>query len=90
MTEKTFENRLEQVENSEGINDYYDRINRYRKERREYVRKNLSVFKSQITKKVYPQKCLACYLSGINFCRFWELNFDCKSIDGIKDILERI
>jgi len=50
----------------------------YRKLAIQHEKRNIQAFKQQIVEGNYPEKCLECYQAGLNYCKFWNENFNCE------------
>jgi hypothetical protein len=59
----------------------YERIKQHQKHTFEYQKKCISLFKAEIQKGHFPQKCLACYIAGLNYCKYWKTGFNCEEYE---------
>jgi hypothetical protein len=34
----------------------------------------------------FPSKCWSCFKAGICYCRFWSLDFNCQTVDKLREM----
>jgi hypothetical protein len=53
----------------------------YRRRGLESNKQEIALFTSAVAKGLYPKKCLACYIAGIRWCRYWNKSFHCEEYE---------